>query len=62
LVSRSSRLARGVYRRSAEDAPVSVESPALTDEALQAVSHEIVTRTMKLLTRRGVLVEGGQPT
>jgi hypothetical protein len=31
--------------------------PAPTDEALQPVSHKIITRTMKLLTRRGVLVE-----
>ena len=34
-----------------------VEVPAPTDEALQAVLHKIVTRTMKLLTRRGVWVE-----
>ena len=31
--------------------------PAPTDEALQAVLHKIVTRTVKMLTRRGVLVE-----
>ena len=47
----------GVYRRSADGAPVFVEVPALTDEALQAVLHKIITRTMKLLTRKGVLVE-----
>ena len=46
-----------VYRRSAEAAPEFVEAPAPTDEALQSVSHKIITRTMKLLTRRGVLVE-----
>ena len=34
-----------------------VEVPAPTDEALQSVLHKIITRTMKLLTRRGVLVE-----
>ena len=31
--------------------------PALTDEALQSVLHEIITRILKLLTRRGALVE-----
>ena len=31
-------------------------NPAPTDEALQAVLHKIITRTMKLLTRQGVLV------
>ncbi|MDO9092174.1 MAG: transposase [Rubrivivax sp.] len=30
---------------------------APTDEALHSVLHKIITRTMKLLTRRGVLVE-----
>ncbi len=34
-----------------------VEVSEPTDEALQSVLHEIITRTMKLLTRRGVLVE-----
>ena len=34
-----------------------VEVPAPTDEALQTVLHKIITRMMKLLTRRGVLVE-----
>ena len=47
----------GVYRRDAEDEPVFVELPAPADEALQAVLHKIITRLMKLLTRRGVLVE-----
>ena len=37
--------------------PVFVEVPAPTDDALQAVLHKIITRMMKLLTRRGVLVE-----
>ena len=32
-------------------------APAPTDEALQAVLHKIITRLMKLLTRRGVLIE-----
>ncbi len=47
----------GVYRRSAEGAPQLVEVAAPTDEALQAELHKIITRLMKLLTRRGVLVE-----
>ena len=47
----------GVYRFDAEGKPVFVEVPAPTDEALQAVLHKIITRMMKLLTRRGVLVE-----
>ena len=47
----------GVYRFSADGAPEFVEAPAPIDEALQAVLHKIITRTMKLLTRRGVLVE-----
>ena len=48
---------RGVYRRSIEGAPIFVEVPAPTDEALHAVLHKIIARTMKLLTRRGVLIE-----
>ena len=47
----------GVYRRGTDGEPVFVEVPAPADEALQAVLHKIITRTMKLLTRRGVLVE-----
>ena len=46
-----------MYRRSADGTPEFVEAPAPTDQALQAVLHKIITRTMKLLTRRGVLVE-----
>ena len=34
-----------------------IEASAPTHEALQAVLHKIITRTMKLLNRRGVLVE-----
>ena len=45
-----------MYRRTACE-PVFVEVPTPTDEALQAVLHKIITRLMKLLTRRGVLVE-----
>jgi hypothetical protein len=47
----------GVYRRGADGTPEFVEASAPTDEALQAVLQKIITRTMKLLTRRGVLVE-----
>ena len=47
----------GVYRRGIDGAPEFVEVPEPTDEALQSVSHKIITRTMKVLTRRGVLVE-----
>ena len=47
----------GVYRRGADGVPEFVEVPAPTDEALQAVLHKIITRTMGLLTRRGVLIE-----
>ena len=47
----------GVYRCDTEGESVFVEVPAPTDEGLQAVLHKIITRMMKLLTRRGVLVE-----
>jgi Putative transposase len=47
----------GVYRRGIDGVPEFVEAPAPTDEALQTVLHKIITRTMKLLNRRGVLVE-----
>jgi hypothetical protein len=47
----------GVYRRGGDGEPLFVEVAAPSDEALQAVLHKIITRTMKLLTRRGVLVE-----
>jgi hypothetical protein len=47
----------GVYRCDTDGEPVFVEVPAPTDEALQTVLHKVITRLMKLLTRRGVLVE-----
>jgi hypothetical protein len=47
----------GVYRCDTDGEPVFVEVPAPTDEMLQTVLHKIITRLMKLLTRRGVLVE-----
>jgi len=46
----------GVYRR-IDGGPVVVQADSPTDEALQALLHKIITRLMKLLTRRGVLVE-----
>ena len=54
---RPRRIWNGVYRRSAGGAPQFVEVAAPTDEALQAELHQITTRLMKPLTRRGVLVE-----
>lgn len=47
----------GVYRRGNDGPPEFVEVPEPTDAALQAVLHKIIIRMMKLLTRRGVLVE-----
>ena len=52
----------GVYRCDTEGAPVFVEVPVPTDEALQAVLHKIITRLMKLLTRKGCLGKVGQTT
>ena len=53
----------GVYRCGAEGEPVFVEVPAPTDEALQAVLQKVITRMMKLLTRKGGLVrEQGRTT
>ena len=46
-----------MYRRGTDGAPEFVDVPAPTDEGLQAVLHKIITRMMKLLTRRGVLTE-----
>jgi len=45
-----------VYRRT-DGAPVFVQADSPTDEDLQALLQRIITRLMKLLTRRGVLVE-----
>ncbi len=46
----------GVYRRGSNGEPVFVEVPAPCDEALHAVLHKIIARTMKLLTRRAWLM------
>ena len=45
-----------MYRRT-DSGPVFVQADSPTDEALQALLHKIISRLMKLLTRRGVLVE-----
>jgi len=37
--------------------PVFVQADSPTDENLQALLHKIITRLMKLMTRRGVLIE-----
>ncbi|MGL6111991.1 MAG: transposase zinc-binding domain-containing protein [Rubrivivax sp.] len=47
----------GVYRRGGDGELLFVEVAAPSDEALQAVLHKVITRLMKLLTRRGVLIE-----
>ena len=44
-------------RRGTDGEPVFVGVAAPTDEALLTVLHKIITRVMKLITRRGVLVE-----
>ena len=46
----------GVYRRT-DGGPVFVQADSPTDEELQALLHKIITRLMKLLSRRGVLVK-----
>jgi len=43
----------GVYWYDTEGEPVFVEVPPPTDEVLQTVLHKIITRLMKLLTRKG---------
>jgi ribosomal protein S27E len=47
----------GVYRSSSEGVPVLLEVPAPTIEQLQALLAKIITRLMRLLTRRGLLIE-----
>jgi hypothetical protein len=42
----------GVYRHRTDGEPASVEMAAPSDEVLQTVLHKIITRVMKLLTRR----------
>lgn len=47
----------GVYRCGAEGAPTFIEAAASTDEELQALLQTVIARLMKMLTRRGMLVE-----
>jgi hypothetical protein len=51
-----------VYRSDAEGEPESIEAAAPTDEALHALPHTVIARLMKMLTRRGVLVEDTGPS
>jgi hypothetical protein len=43
-----------VYLRGIDGAPEFVEVPEPSDEALRAVLHKIIARSMKLLTGQGV--------
>ena len=47
----------GVYLCGADGAPAFVEVGAPTDDELHALLQTVITRLMKLLTRRGVLIE-----
>ncbi len=47
----------GVYRCGADGVPVFVEAVAPSDDELHALLHTVIARLMKMLTRRGVLIE-----
>jgi hypothetical protein len=47
----------GVYRCDADGAPSFIEASAPTDDALHALLRTVIAQLMKMLTRRGVLVE-----
>ena len=47
----------GAYRCDADGVPGFIEARAPTDDELDALLHTIIARLMKMLTRRGVLVE-----
>ena len=47
----------GVYRCGADGAPVFVEGGAPSDDELHALLQTVITRLLKMLTRRGVLIE-----
>ena len=47
----------GVYRCGADGMPVSVEVTAPTEDETRVLLQTLIDRLMKLLTRRGVLVE-----
>ena len=46
-----------MYRCGADGVPVFVEAGAPSDDELHALLHTVIARLMKMLTRRGVLVE-----
>jgi hypothetical protein len=48
----------GAYRCDADGVPGFIEARAPTDDEFDALLHTIIARLMKMLTRRGVLVEG----
>ncbi len=47
----------GVYRCGADGVPVFVQAGAPSDDELHALLHTVIARLMKMLTRRGVLIE-----
>ncbi len=47
----------GVYRCDADGAPTFVETDAPTDDELHALLQTVISRLMKMLMRRGVLIE-----
>ncbi len=47
----------GVYRSDAEGVAEFIEAAAPTEEELRALLHTVIARLMKMLTRRGVLIE-----
>ena len=47
----------GVYRCGADGVPSFIEADATTDDELRALLHTVIARLMRMLTRRGVLVE-----
>jgi hypothetical protein len=48
---------RLLYRCGADGVPVFAQAGAPTDDELHALLHTVIARLMKMLTRRGVLVE-----
>ena len=47
----------GVYRCGTDGSPAFIEADAPTDGELHALLQTVIARLMKMLTRRGVLVE-----
>ncbi len=47
----------GVYLCGADGSPAFIEADGPTDDELHAVLQTVIARLMKMLTRRGVLVE-----